>query len=421
MLAAVVACLALLVARYLVRHRCGADLGHPVRPPLALLVPAALLAVGIAISCIMGPAARIQELGRPVSHLFLLWLGWWLADDCRFLGRFSLAATAAAGAAGGYALMQLGGLDPLPALERFPARILSTFENPNHFGSFVAAALTLSMGGFLGAALRIGGSDRGLRSLVWWYLAVGLTYAGLLLSASRGGWWAFLCGLTILTGGLASCWRRARARWRWRPLLVMALLLAGITGLLSTAPIMPGPTGPITLTDRVMSSAAIVDAGGPGDSTLNHRYFLWQVAGEMIRQHPLVGSGYGSFQRQYPAVRARLSHGARFAALNPGQQQEVPRHAHNEYLHLWAESGVLAVGGLVLLLAMGGLSGLSQVRRDPDAALPMWTAMAALLTFTIHGAVSYPLHMPLSTTVFWLLLGIIFKDKRTSYLADSRP
>ena len=61
----------------------------------------------------------------------------------------------------------------------------------------------------------------------------------------------------------------------------MALLLGAITGLLSTTPIMPGPAGPVTLTDRMASSAAIVDVGGLGDSTLNHRYFLWEVAGEM--------------------------------------------------------------------------------------------------------------------------------------------
>jgi len=417
--AAVVACLAFLAARCLVQRRRRDEPALPWFPPAGLVAPAALLALGIAISCVLGPSTRVQDLGKPASHLFLLWLGWWLAGDDRVRDRLAFAAVGAAAAAGAYGLMQFAGLDPLPAYEAFSGRVLASFENPNHFADFAAAALILALGGFLSTALRPGDHARPLRSLAGWYLAVGLIYAGLLLAASRGGWWSYLCGLAVLVGGLALGLRRGWARWRWRPVLAMAVLLGSITAVLSGAPVMPGPAGPMTLTDRVVSSAAIVEISGPGDSTLNHRYFLWQVAWEMIRQHPLAGVGYGAFERQYPGVRAQLGQTARFAALDPGQRQEVPHHAHNEYLHLWAESGVLALLGLSLLLAMGMRSGLGDLCRSSDMALPRWSAVAAVTTFIVHGAVSYPLHMPLNALLLWLLLGIIFRAHRRGQTADS--
>ena len=102
-------------------------------------------------------------------------------------------ALISAGAAALYGLLQHFGLDPLVPATFYPDRVVSTFENPNYFGNYVAILLPVGIALFLRA--------ENWRILLGAYILLGLIYAGLLVAGSRGAWWGGLTGGAILIGG----------------------------------------------------------------------------------------------------------------------------------------------------------------------------------------------------------------------------
>ena len=146
------------------------------------------------------------------------------------------------------------------------------------------------------------------------------------------------------------------------------------------------------------------------DFTVNHRYFIWEVTWAMIQTRPLVGIGYGNYQKQFTVFRDSRREDAHFQSLVWTQQQEDTPYAHNEYLHLWVESGVL---GLVAFLALVGLAGWEMLKVAwRDASSYLWAGLGIITVMLVHSLVSYPLRLPLNGMIFWLALGILVGSTR---------
>jgi O-antigen ligase len=103
----------------------------------------------------------------------------------------------------------------------------------------------------------------------------------------------------------------------------------------------------------------------------------WRVAWEDVEEHPLLGSGAGSYQRRW--LRYRPS--------------DLPvRDAHSLYLEVLAELGPL---GLLLVLAAlaAPLAGGVQARDRP----PVPAALAAYCCFLVHAGVDWDWELPAVT------------------------
>jgi O-antigen ligase/uncharacterized membrane protein len=103
----------------------------------------------------------------------------------------------------------------------------------------------------------------------------------------------------------------------------------------------------------------------------------WRVAWEDVEEHPLLGSGAGSYQRRW--LRDRPS--------------DLPvRDAHSLYLEVLAELGPL---GLLLLLAAlaAPLAGGVQARDRPSVP----AALAAYCCFLVHAGVDWDWELPAVT------------------------
>lgn len=376
---------------------CRRQLAFPSR----LYLPVAALAGASALSLSAASAPDWEALLLPLSQLLMLSAGWQLAAQHNRHRTALYLLSAAAALAGAYGLLQFTALDPLEQATPFTDRIVSAFTNPNHFGNFAAAALPAGLGLYLHA--------RGRPRLVT-AIACILIYSGLLLSACRGAWWGGLAGCLVVCAGGA--WRQ------WRALALLLLLCAAATAGLTHRPALQGPDGPVTLAQRLASSRHIVgeitgdrDAPTP-DSTINHRYFLWARSWEMIRDHPLVGVGYGQFAEKFPAYRDRAADGRLFGSLRYHQKRENTAFAHNEYLHLWVETGLVGLLAFVWLVAAGTLPALKRAWNGPAE---IWILLGILSVFLVHSLVSYPLRLPFNGTVFWLCLGALYRmgeDKR---------
>ena len=73
------------------------------------------------------------------------------------------------------------------------------------------------------------------------------------------------------------------------------------------------------------------------------RGFLIDASLKMIQDRPLTGVGLNAFRPAYPL----------YAQLTPHSHRDKPTHAHNIYLELTAETGLIGLSGLLLAVGLG--------------------------------------------------------------------
>ncbi|MGC9399705.1 MAG: O-antigen ligase family protein [Anaerolineae bacterium] len=211
-------------------------------------------------------------------------------------------------------------------------RAYGTFEQPNPYGGFIGMYAALLVG-LIAAPLVERWTDGTSLPRWFWPLALVLAPIGAALGASwsRGAWMGFGAALLAITA-------RLPRRGLWGIVLV-ALVVVGGAGLYLTGRLPPAVADRLTgflayLRFEDVRGAPINDANYAVLERLAH----WQAALEMWRDHFWLGVGFGCYEPAYPD----------YALIN---WPFALGHAHNYYLNLLAETGVLG------LLAYLGLLG----------------------------------------------------------------
>ena len=272
-----------------------------------------------------------------------------------------------------YGILQAIGLDFL----RLSARQVpvSSLGNTGFVAEYLVAALPIALA-------------RAFEAGRWGWLfrsAVLLGTLHLWLTQSRAGWLGALLAGGILLVAPSSPLRHGIARSHLRRLALMGLLLAVVLGVF-----IPG-LGPA-------SAARLRVILDPAQASARVRLLIWRGAVDLAARHPFLGVGLGNFEFAYPEVRSveewRLS------------RRDVVDDAHNEYLHVAVETGLL---GLVAFLWV--LTRLARLTRDllrsPESrneALPLVASLAGLLFYAGFG---FPLKNPVSGAYWWMFLGYL--------------
>jgi O-antigen ligase len=219
--------------------------------------------------------------------------------------------------------------------ERF-YRAYGTFEQPNPYAGYLGLMLPLALGLMWGKATQWRSSRRtpkgrehGVLPLLLVAIPALVMLAALGTSWSRGGWMGFAAAVSVMAIALP---RRAS----WGLLLVAALLVGGIG--LYAVDLLPAPVAA-----RLGNFAQYVqfeDVRGVGINDANYavieRLAHWQSALSMLRHNPWTGVGFGCYEPAY----------ARFALIN---WPIALGHAHNYYLNLAAETGLIGLGAYLSL------------------------------------------------------------------------
>ena len=105
------------------------------------------------------------------------------------------------------------------------------------------------------------------------------------------------------------------------------------------------------------------------------RAFLVDAGLKMIRDRPLTGVGINAFRPAYPL----------YAQLKPHGHRDKPTHAHNIYLELTAETGLIGLVGLLLAIGLGWRwFALACQERQRMAAPYAATLLVMLFPLTTH-------------------------------------
>jgi len=148
------------------------------------------------------------------------------------------------------------------------------------------------------------------------------------------------------------------------------------------------------------------------DFSSGRRIAIWKFTGMIIKDHLLLGSGIGTFKYN------TLNYQAKF--FNQGQNRSIypygiAEKAHNEYLQLWAEIGIIGLGIFIWLIVSYFNYGLKLLKKTKDnhkqgIIIGLMGSIVAVLIDSIFG---FPLHLPATLILLWLSLGltIVLGDK----------
>jgi len=109
----------------------------------------------------------------------------------------------------------------------------------------------------------------------------------------------------------------------------------------------------------------------------------------LFLNHPLLGTGLGTFQMVYPPYDSEYD-------------GKIVNHAHNDYLEVLAETGV--VGGLCCawflgILLLNGLKGMAESDSSFGSALNL-SGLVACSGILVHSLVDFNLHIPANALLF---------------------
>lgn len=241
-------------------------------------------------------------------------------------------------------------------------RAYGTIGQPNSFAGYMNQGWPLAVGVALFSlvGLRLGAPRRRtLLVLAGAAVAGGLMLAALLASLSRGSWVGAAAGVLAMT---VSCIRLLAPRLRriaWR---MLSLAVAGATLLLLFN---GGGLLPDVFARRlasITSNLRIFDVRGvevtPENFAVVERMAHMQAGWNMFLRYPLTGVGPGNYSLAYeqPPAAGEMPFTTRPWYTSRG-------HAHNYYLHIAAEAGLVGAGAYLLLLGAIVLQARRALRR----------------------------------------------------------
>lgn len=137
----------------------------------------------------------------------------------------------------------------------------------------------------------------------------------------------------------------------------------------------------------------------PGDLSHDRRASIYRDTWRIVRDHPWIGTGLGTLETVFP----------RYESYYDGL---VVDHAHNDYLELLADTGL--IGGLCVLAFVGflGWLGLYHLHRatGPVCRSLYCGALVACAGLLLHSMVDFNFHIPSNAMLFLLLAAMITSD-----------
>ena len=265
-----------------------------------------------------------------------------------------------------------------------------TYINRNHFAGFLEMILPFAMvlalrwthllsrntSGGAGTFRKIVSRTELVSVVFWLFLAI-LISAALILSRSRMGIISALVSLVAILALAGTSTVRPRTRTA-----VAALFFLGVLGLI----VWIG-------SDPVMSRFETL--GQEYNLSGQNRISIWRDTLGLIRHHPLLGTGLGSYSVVYPSVQTV------FLTL-------LVEHAHCDYLEVASELGlpgaVLLFGSIFWVMAQAVRQyQIVQDRLDNAVILGCIGSIAAIL---VHSLADFNLYIPANALVFTIILAI---------------
>ena len=261
------------------------------------------------------------------------------------------------------------------------------FINRHHFAGYMELTIALPLG------LLFAGSVDKEKRLLFVFIA-GLMGVALVMTASRGGIVSLVAEILFLVV-VTAIWRRPSERRRVKS----HRLKRALTRLGFAAALLFGLFLGVILLGGEFSINRFIDSVNTDDPTTGRAHF-WAVTLDIIKAHPILGTGLGAFGVIY----------TRYDTRNGLYRLE---QAHNDYLQVFSDAGVV---GAILALSFVALlfyKGLQRARTKDD--FRRGVALAALsgcFAVLVHSFFDFTLHTTSNALLFLVLAALATMNGR---------
>lgn len=275
---------------------------------------------------------------------------------------------------------------PIPQLQRYDygSRGSGFYICPNHLAGL------LEVLGLFGLSFVCWSRWPAWGKLLAGYATV-MCYAGVVLTGSRGGYLSSAASLAVFAIFSLVLLRASEAGAAWKLAAFAAIAAAIFLGAIAFA---------IAKSHDLSERAAnVVD-------NKNVRLELWAAAIKQWQLAPVLGTGSGTY----------LVYGRKFRS--PTMQRD-PIYAHDDYLQLLAEYGLVGAALFALFLAAHLRSGLrafarvgprrlaSSVHVASNALALNVAAVSAVAAYAVHSVFDFNLHIPANLLLMAFVFGVL--------------
>jgi O-antigen ligase len=264
-------------------------------------------------------------------------------------------------------------------------RIQSTFTNANPFAIFMTMFFLLVM------SMALRSNNKIL------YVLAGIYAVAVFLSGSRAALLAmFVAGFIIFL----QISRENMPRAILSVVVVLVISLALSQGIVYLSRF---------VTDRVDLGQTVLDQLIRKDTLMSvsvkGRLEFWRVAAELFTNRPLTGYGQGAYYSAY--------------YLEYGMNQWYSRFAHNNFLQILSETGI--IGLLLFLLFLWNMAkSVIQQFRSTEKPNWFWGMTAGATAFLIHNCVDFTWNFPAVTVLFFVFISMISHMSLEQSLAEDQ-
>lgn len=238
-------------------------------------------------------------------------------------------------------------------------RVFSVFGNPNILAEYLIMAIPTSIALFW--------NTKKLIKKIIFMLTTMVLSVTLLMTLSRGGWLGIAFGIFIF------------------------ILLVEKKLFLLSIPV--GIASIFVIPDSIMSR--IMTIGSLTDSSNAYRIKIWQITTDIIRDHWEAGVGFG-----YIPFKKTFETYIRTMPIY---------HAHNTYLEIAAEMGIVGLVLFAILIFVLYKYGVLNAVKSNDKYIKTISAglLAGISSLLFHGIVEHVLYIPRIIITFWILVAFI--------------
>ena len=240
-----------------------------------------------------------------------------------------------------------------------------SYTNRNHYAGLME--MLMPFGLVISISLSVPGPLRLLSSF-----GSLVMLASIFVSGSRGGMLAAVIALIVF---VYHYWRHERTNTALRTIMAAAILSSVFIAFFSY--------------ERVASRSVM-------EATDSIRMQIARDSIRLVAEHPFLGSGLGTFTAVYPQVRTFSTN----LFVNA---------AHNDYVQLTVETGLLGmlcVVAFLFLVFRNGLHHMQRARRSWFSAVTL-AAMVGCIALLVHSLFDFNLEIPANAAAFAFLAGLI--------------
>ena len=256
------------------------------------------------------------------------------------------------------------------------------FINRHHFAGCMEMALALPLGLLLSGAIE-------REKYIIYGFAAGLMGIAVILTNSRGGMLSLVAEVMflVIVSGLARrrSEREGKRESRVRTVALRAGLGVGLLAVLFTGVLFFGGEEALN---------RLVGTANAEDPTTGRLHF-WRGTVDIIREHPLLGTGLGAFSLAY--TRYDTSNGRLYRL----------EQAHNDYLQTLSDAGI--VGALLGVVFLVALFRMAFRRMQSESTFRRGTALGALagcFGVLVHSFFDFPLHTTSNALLFLVMAAL---------------